>query len=218
VNTSGVPTNHVDILLPDFARGKLGDDDVRSVETHLHECEVCRSELEQIRRTLASIGESETLEIPGSYFSSILPRVRETIDRRNRSVWNSHPLITRVVLPTGAAVVLAALLWLMPLRNGAMGTKDSLQSVVDSASPEDIAEILQRDIPSHEWNSLGDTVLTRALRDDQFVQRQLVEEALTSGTNSPFDVFANVSPQQMLSSLDEKETAQILQQLKMVTL
>ncbi len=211
-------TNHVDILLPEYVRGTLGSDDIGIVEEHLRECETCRSEAEEIRRTFTALHQSTANDVPASYFSSVLPRVRQRIDQRSRDVWSDHPLITRILLPTGAAALLIALLWLVPLRNNAVGHETSLQAVVDSASSEEIAEILQQDIPSHEWKSFSDTVITGALADDQFVGRRLVQEALANEANSPFELFSDVSPQQMLSSLDEKETAQILQRLNTETL
>ncbi len=211
-------TDHVDIFLPDYVRGRLASDEIGPVERHLRECDACRSKMEEVRLTFAALDRASTEEVPQSYFSSVLPRVHERIDRRSQSTWNNIPLVTRIILPTGAAAMLIVLLWLVPFTKSSITSDNPLQAVVDSASFEDIAEILQQDIPSHELSSFSDTVITHALTNDQFVQRELVQEALAGGTDSPFDVFENVSPQQMLGSFDENETAQILQQLKMESL
>lgn len=207
-------TSHVDILLPDYVQGTLGKDDIAVVEEHVRQCAACRSELDEVRQAFLVIGRSEPEDVPMSYFSSILPRVRQRIDRRSEKVWNKKPLITSVVLPAGAAVVLIALLWLVPFRHGATNTRNPLQAVVDSASSEDLAEILQQDIPSHEWSSFSDTVISHALANELFVKKELVQEALTSETTSPFDVLADVSPQQALGGFDEHQTDEMLQQLK----
>ena len=206
-------TNHVNILLPDYVRGKLRRDEIDSVEEHLRTCPSCRSDLEEIREAVDALQHRGTHKVPQSYFSSVLPRVHERLDRPGRFDWIGNPLLNRIVLPFSAAVVAVVVVVLSPFGNRGGYNESPLQAVVDSASTEDITEIVQQDIPSHDWSSLNDMVLTRAMDNEQFVRRELLKEALASDITSPFNVFSDVSPQQFLGDLDETQTDDILQRL-----
>ena len=86
-------------------------------------------------------------------------------------------------------------------------------AVVDSATSEEIAEIVQEDIPSQDWSSFNATVISHALANDRYVQRELVAEALANEGMSPFEVFSDVTPQQVLSDFDDSQTNEVLQRL-----
>ena len=133
---------HVSFLLPDFIRGFLGKDDTARVETHLRVCTECRSELEELAGTLASIAVLSKGDVPKAYFTSILPRIRERLDGRNINPWMQHPLVSRIVLPLGAAIIVAALIWQIPWYHPSAGTQNQLMAVVDSATPDEMADIL----------------------------------------------------------------------------
>ena len=206
-------TNHINILLPDYVRGTLDKDDVAGVEEHLRSCPACQAELEQMGETFESIESAGVGNVPKAYFSSILPQVHQRLDRRRHFAWNKNPILNKVVLPLGAAVVAAVVVWHIPFSSGGMINENPMMAVVDSATSEDFAEIVQDNIPSQEWNSLNAMVISRALTNDRFVRRELVREALASETTSPYDVFLDVSPQQVLGDFDESQTNEVLQRL-----
>jgi len=200
-------------MLPDYIRGLLDEQATAGVEEHLLHCPVCRSELAEVKSTLASIKDSGMKDVPQSYFTSILPRVHRRLDQRRNRGWMLHPLVSKVALPLGAAIVASILVWRMPVPSGLSPGENSLAAVVDSATPEEIVQIVRDDIPFQDWSSLNTTIIARALTDDRFVQRELVEEALASDVTSPFNVFADVSPQQILSDFDEVDANEVLQRL-----
>ena len=206
-------TNHVSILLPDYLRGVLSSDESKEVEQHLQHCAACQSDLAEMKQVLAAIGAPPTLDVPGNYFSSLLPRIHQRLEKKKQSVWVSSPLVGKLVLPLGAALVVAVLLWHLPVQENAGRSTDPLLAVVDSAATVDIADIVKSDIPSHDMNSFSAMVLSHAMTDDDFVRRQLLDEALASDASSPFDVYANVTPVQALSGFSEAETNALLQKL-----
>jgi hypothetical protein len=208
-----VHTGHVNTLLPDFALGKLNEEDIVGVEAHLEGCAQCRMDLAELKETFASIGLGRNAAVPASYFSSILPRVHERLEQRQRSRWMISPVVEKIALPLGAAIVIAILAWNVPGLKTSIRTEGSLATVMDSASPSEIAEIIRNDIPSQDWSSFTDALIAHALANDKYVQQELVEEALTSEVTSPFNVYADVSPQQFLNGLDEPEANTVLQQL-----
>ncbi len=206
-------TVHVNILLPDYVRGILDKGDLTRVEEHLRSCLVCQTELAEVKEILATIEQAGAEEVPKGYFSTILPRVHQRLDQRTHFDWGKNAVLNKIVLPLGAAIVVAVLLWRIPMPNGATVKDETLLAAVDSATSDEIAQIVQEDIPSQDWSSFNAMVISRAMTNDRFVRRELVEEALDSEATSPFDVFSDVSPQQVLSDFDESQTNEVLQRL-----
>ncbi len=204
---------HVSFLLPDFIRGSLGRDDTARVETHLRVCTVCRSELEELSNAFGSIADHSTGDVPKGYFPSILPRIRERLDRRRSTPWIQHPLVSRIVLPLGAAIIVAALVWQIPVYRPSAGNQYQLSAVVDSATPEEMAEIMQANVSNHDLNSFNNAIMSGVLADERFVNSELVREALASEPTSPFNVYADVSSQQFLDDLHESDVDDVLQKL-----
>jgi len=205
--------DHINILLPDYLRGTLGDEEKAGVEAHLRACPTCQAELIEVQETLAGIQRAGTDEVPPSYFSSILPRVHQRLDRRKRFWWRSNPILAKLVLPLGVAVIAFILISRIPFPVGTSTGEEPLLAAVDSATSDDIAEIVQENIPSQDWSSFNTAIISHVLTDNRFVQRELVQEALASETTSPFNVFPDVSPQQVLGDFDEAETNELLQRL-----
>ncbi len=207
-------TEHVNILLPDFVRGQLGGEQTAAVEEHLRSCQVCSSNLAELKNTLAILEQSHKKDLSKVYFSSILPRVHQRLERDKKKEWISKPFVNKILLPLGAAAVLLVVLMRLPSGWETLKSENPLQAVVSLASADEIAEILQEDIPLQGVNSLNSAILTSALSDEQFVQRRLVSEALNSETTSPFNVFADVTPQQVLNDLEGPEADRMLQRLQ----
>lgn len=206
-------TGHVSILLPDYIRGTLIGGEATRVEEHLRTCQSCRAEAEELRSVFLSLEQEITANVPKTYFTSILPRVHERLDSRGVSRRHLNPVVSKVLMPLGAAAVLAALLWRVPFFSNPSNVENPLLSAVRSSTPDEIAEIVQDDIPSQDWNLLNSTIISHALTDERFIGHQLVREALGSETTSPFSVFADVSPQQVLTDLDDLQTDLILKRL-----
>ncbi len=207
-------TEHVEILLPDYLQGRLTSGLAAVVEEHLQSCAACRSEAEFLRQTFASLDEPAQKEVPGTYFPSILPRVRQQLDRKKRWVWMNHPAVNKILLPLGVAAVLFVVLWRVPGSWWVSGNENSLQNVLTTASADEIADALQESATSQDAGPVNTAILARVLSDDRLVRRQIVSEALNSETMSPFDVVAGVTPQQVLSDLPDSDADLALQQLE----
>jgi len=201
-------------MLPDYIRGTLDSALVAGVQAHLRTCHACAAELETLREAFAALDGKRREEIPGGYFPSILPRVHQRLERKRKLSWMNGPFVNKVVLPLGVAAVLLVVLWHLPGTWEMTGSGNGLKTALTSASADDIAEILQENVTSQDVSSLNTIILTRALSDEQFVRRQLVHEALNSETTSPFDVIADVTPDQVLADLQEPDAEQALQQLE----
>ena len=206
-------TKHVNIVLPDYVRGILDAEDTKHVEEHLKHCQACQANLADVKQVFGAVENTAPGHVEKAYFNSLLPRIHERLEKGRRFAWSGSPVLNKLALPLGAAVVVAVLLWHVPFLQNSGATTDPLLAVVDSASADDIAEIVLDDIPSHDLSSFNAMVISHALTDDQLVSTHLVEEALASETTSPFNVFADVTPVQALSGFSEAETNALLQQL-----
>lgn len=206
-------TNHVDSLLPDYVRGMLDTDESKIVEEHVQECPACREELAQVKLALVALEAAGRGEVPQSYFSSLVPRIHRRLDEGKRVAWNKNPVFSKLVVPLAAGILLSILVWHLPTSSVPTVEQNPLLAVVDSSTAEDLADIVRNNIPSQDLTAFNVMVFSNAMIDDQFVHREIVQEALASEITSSFNVFADVSPQQVLSDFDESQTNEMLQQL-----
>jgi hypothetical protein len=208
-----VHTEHVSILLPDFIHGSLGDEFTIGIEEHVRTCASCRTELDELRRTIAIIAQDQRVDIPSSYFTSVLPRVRQRLEEKQgiRTYWN--PVMTKLAVPAVTAVLAIALLWHVPFSVSVVDQVNPLKAIAESATPEEFADILREQSSSSEWNSIQTRAASQVLMNEKFVKRQLVHEALAGPSSSPLGDIAELSSQQLLTDLDESDVDEILQRL-----
>ena len=93
----------VRIALPDYVRGKLAENERKTVAGHVDSCRDCSAECDDLRSLFSSLDAAGAWKPTEQYFASLLPRIHERIDRKQRrrlSEWT-----TRLVLPVSAAVV-----------------------------------------------------------------------------------------------------------------
>jgi hypothetical protein len=170
-------------------------------------------DLTEIEKALESIDPSRIQEVPRTYFTSILPGVHAQIDQRKKMHWSHNPILGKIVLPLGAAAIVAALVWQMPVFNESSVNRNGLREAVDASTPEEFSDMLQANIPNHEMNSFNNAIVAGALTNDRFVDRELVREALASESTSPFNIVADMSPQQFLDGLGDSDVAHVLDNL-----
>ena len=206
-------TGHINISLPDYVRGRLKPEEAAKIEDHLRTCTLCQLDLTEIEKTLGSIDQSRTQDVPKTYFSSILPRVHTRIDQRKDVRWVLNPMFGKIILPLSGAIIVAALIWQFPDFYHSSENRSGLLAAVDASSSEEFAEMLQTTMPNHEINSFNDAIVSGALANDRFVNRELVREALASESTSPFNVVADMSPQQFLDGFGESDVANVLDKL-----
>lgn len=207
-------TKHPDILLPDFVRGRLDAQTRAEVEQHLATCQLCRTELRDMQETFTALENEGRAKVPESYFATVLPRVRQRLDRKKKFFAFEGPLVGRVLLPLGVVAVLMVVLWRLPSVWNETETENPLLTAMNSSSVDDIADVLQEDTPSRDLNVVNQAILSDALSNDQFVRQQLVSEALNNENVSPFDVFSDVTPQEVLADLQGPDADKLMHQLE----
>jgi hypothetical protein len=149
-----VRIEHVEYLLPEYLNGALAASRRPGVEEHLKYCSSCRTELMELRQTMEMLEARGTVEPPGGYFATILPRLRDRLEREEpRNVFAS-PLLTRLLLPIGAAVLALFILLSIPFPGTESETATNpLQDVMHGSTTGELVDVALDMMPLHPLSS-----------------------------------------------------------------
>ncbi|MCX6135447.1 MAG: zf-HC2 domain-containing protein [Ignavibacteriales bacterium] len=153
-------TEHVEYLLPDYLKGMLEESLRPGVESHLAECAACRAELEQLRPAMALLDSLEVRPPYEGYFSAMVPRVRERLQRRRIFDFVTHPLFARFAVPLAVGALLLVILLRVPdAVREAGGERNPLQAVVHGLETEDLVDVVldQQDRQAISGNGENET-------------------------------------------------------------
>lgn len=206
----GLP--HVSSLLPDYLNNKLETALKQGVESHLSECSECRQEADRLTELFQALQKETPSSPPSHYFSTIVPRVRERLERRERFSWLQHPVFTRVAMPLAAAALAVALLVRLPVELQE-STSQPLLDRSESLNPEEVAEAL---VQQHELLPLNTVVvqeIAEATVPAKVFEQQIAEKLIVSSSKQPYDYFSGIPTEQLLNSLNEQEVETLLQRL-----
>lgn len=209
-------TVHVKSQIPDYLTGQLDAKLRQGVEVHLRECPACRGDYEEMRELIAVLRAHRQKQPSRSYFSNVLPRVRERLGRRERFAWIDHPLFVRLVSPLAAAALIAILMLELSLVRqqaevggdgellgmvGAFSTDELSRIVIEQGHHQLLVEPVQEITVPH---SLVDSVLGREL-------------SLSTGASDPLLVpftTAGGILSESLNALSKPEVDRLLQRLE----
>ena len=207
-------TEHVDYLLPDYVSGRLEEPLREGLELHLRDCPHCREELEAVQEVFGYLQSSEASHPSDSYYSSILPRVRQRLEEKREGSFLSHPLFIRLVSPLAAAIVAIVLLLHVPFPKTEVETDTNpLRSLVREASAAELAEAVleqarkQPLINAVTEDEISSLVAAQAMSQEIFVQ-SLEPQAATF-----LEPLFNGSVTQGIEELTETELDALLQKL-----
>jgi anti-sigma factor RsiW len=186
---SVVPTNHEHIqhLLPDLVTEKLQAQERRELESHLSSCEECRSRLEGFQSLNISLNSFKPSDPPAHYFSTVVPRMREKIEGRAKTV--EHRFVRRVLVPLGALAVILAVLSRIPLN-----AEKDLRSVLNSMKSDELAEIAVEDAERQSLYLVPSTESLAASLAEQTIDTKLAA-AILSDDGATFDSMSDLSDQ-----------------------
>lgn len=213
---SDVHTVHVKSQIPDYLTGQLDAKLRQGVEVHLRECPACRGDYEEMRELNAVLREHRQKQPSRSYFSNVLPRVRERLGRRERFTWIDHPLFVRLVSPLAAAALIAILMLELPLvrQQAEVGGDDELLGMVGAFSTDELSRIV---IEQGHHQLLVEPVQEITV-PHSFVDRVLSRElSLSTGASDPLLVpftAAGGIPSESLNALSEPEVDRLLRRLE----
>lgn len=209
-----MPTDHIKYWLPDFISGKIDERSQAVVEQHIRECGECLRELEELKETFAELAKERPLMPSPQYFGTILPRVRQRLGGKSRSIeffW--QPFLTRFIMPLGAAVVAFALLFQTSLIDGAHG--GSVLAERPMFSDYSAQELFSAYLEEGRLRPLTTTPPSQSLEElisDNTVGNRIAKRLL--GSNEIVEEGVSVIPaSQLIADLNDRELEILLKRL-----
>jgi hypothetical protein len=147
-------TEHVEYLLPEYLNGTLPESLRPGMEEHLKYCSSCNTELVELRQTMEMLQSRRVEEPPSGYFTTVLPRVRERLERKGWRDFFANPLLTRLALPIGAAVMALFILLSLPFQaNETESGHNPLQAVMHGSTTDELVDLVLDMVPLHPLSS-----------------------------------------------------------------
>ncbi len=202
---SVVPTHHehVQYLLPDFVKGKLEPREQSEVEAHLTSCVECLRRLEEFRSLDAALEGYKTPEPPAHYFTTIVPRLRERIEKKTRT--GERGLVYRVLVPLGALALLVAVLSRIPVNTGG-----DLRSVLGSMKSDELAEIAVEEVERQSLYLIPSTESLAAALPEESIDTKLAATILSDTDDLTYETLSDLSDQDVTIILERLGERKIL--------
>ncbi|MDE3058549.1 MAG: zf-HC2 domain-containing protein [Bacteroidota bacterium] len=126
-------------LLAEYTDGTISAEDRKTVEGHLASCEQCSRHVELIADALNTLRSVPEENVPENYFSSLVPRIRERLERRRRfNIASIVPLwVQEALAPAAALAVVASFIALFFIFEPSADNLASLSSIVRAMQNED---------------------------------------------------------------------------------
>lgn len=207
-------TEHIKYLLPDYVNGRLDEELREAVESHLRTCTQCREEMEALRDAFEYLRTHAPERPSASYFATILPRVRQRLERKETGSFLSHPLFVRLVAPLAVAALAIVLLLHVPFfRTESEREINPLRSVVTGTSTEEIAQaVLEHSRQQPLGNDLSEGEIS-SLVAAQVIRHQFLEEEIDLQSASSLEPLFNSASTHAIEELSESEVDALLQRL-----
>jgi hypothetical protein len=210
--------DRIQYLLVELREGTISQEEREVVERHVATCVRCTEDLKLIDQAFEALRNVEDEEVPTHYFTNLLPRIQERLDRRPAHASGfALPLwLQRFLAPVSAGAVLACMIGTYILFNPMADTMQShLREMVSELPKEDIdevtesvsyANVLARTMdPSQR---LMETISNPALVSRQ-IERELVNDQLDHG-HSPSILLPAENP---LDDVNDEDVDSVIRKL-----
>ncbi|MBI3579511.1 MAG: zf-HC2 domain-containing protein [Ignavibacteriales bacterium] len=203
-------TEHINYLLPDYLTGRLEPDLLRGVEAHLNECKECVSEMANLRKVLGKVSQDKPYIPSTVYFSTLLPRIRQRLDgKQKRSLW-AHPVFVRIVSPLAVAVLAIVMLSRVPFP---AERQDPLKSIVADVSTDELEQV----VLEQSQHQPGGTLLAENELASLPTGKALENHIKTMGAQTSMWIESEYIPSgvvpRTVNDLDDSELETLLQRL-----
>ncbi len=200
-----MPTVHeqYEQLFPEYLLGRLSADTTRGVDEHLRICPECRARLDELKPLFAAMKQYAPSAPPAHYFTTVLPRVRERMERRTAVRFFEEPWIARVAAPLGALALMIALVVSLP--PGA--SSDGLKELVSSMESEELVDLLVEETGKGVPSQVSGADAVAATLPEQLASREFARKILGDQN------VADAAFPQALADLDKEELDMVLQKL-----
>jgi hypothetical protein len=206
--------DHVDILLPDYIRGRLEEEARRGVDDHLRLCSRCRQEEGALREVLLRISQIPLPSVPDAYFATLLPRIRARLE--SHQVWRPRltPSVARVIIPLAAAMLILAVVLRLEFRIPSAQSESEtnpLHLIAEEISADELRLVLADQLLRQP---LFGTTLDPETIQQQVLRTRAADLELLERSQPQSILFDNgVSVSESLNELSDAEVQRLLRLL-----
>ena len=202
-----MPTEHIKYDLMDYITNRLNVQECRRVEEHLLKCAECNTQYIELLATNAILKSNHETAPATVYYSTILPRVRERIVSRRRSIWKYGYRAAKIILPLTVSVILVIILLRTPKEPLSDAEQsEALHQVVMDLNEEEVMQAVETEYagssltPNQEVAAAG---VAEHMQGDRFL-KSAVSKQIES------EEIAEVEVEGMVSDLDGDQVEQVL--------
>ncbi|MFH0991886.1 MAG: zf-HC2 domain-containing protein [bacterium] len=207
---------HIEEILPDFLNGTLDGETSKAVENHLLSCAKCRQESDALRSLFTQLEAGKHPIVPSGYFSTIVPRVRERIEKPTLFRISLYSSILQRMAPVVAAAALVILLINLDYPKGTFETVDNgLAAAMQDMTMSDLTEAaldqfsfqpLDATTSTHEaLSEIGSKALSIDLLEEQVpAMSGLLSNTLNNGTSIQLESISESELNTLLERLGER--------------
>lgn len=184
--------------LPDVLRGAADPETAALVRAHLAECLVCAGRAEAIAQLYAELGKEPEAAPPAAYWSSLVPRIHERIERRAARFLPEW--VRRMALPASAGLLLV----LVAVRGITLGPEpaSSLGDVLRQLPEGEVARVEEQ--VEGLYGSYASAVTAEPAPSDAEVLKEIIPPEEQSVLYSRFDV------ETLVEGLSDQESTQLV--------
>lgn len=167
--------DRIQYLLVGMREGTIAQEEREAVERHVATCARCANDLQLIDEAFESLRNVEDENVPTHYFTNLLPRIRERIDRHSESTPTfALPLwVQRFLAPVSAGAVLVCMIGMYILFN-------PMADMEQFHLKEIVSELPKEDIDGAAESVLYATALSRTTEPSQRLMESLSNPAQVS--------------------------------------
>jgi hypothetical protein len=145
-NISIVRTEHVQYDLMDYVTHRLGAQEYKRVEEHIRQCTTCDHDYHELLATNSTLKESHIVDPASVYYTTILPRVRESLVSPQPSIWKYGNRLAKIVLPLAVSAFLVVLFIRMPSDSYSESTQtEALHQAVKDFDEDDVVQAVEKE-------------------------------------------------------------------------
>ena len=202
-----VRTEHMNYDLMDYVTNRLTEQERKRVEKHLQNCVQCTAHYNELKATDTVLKQSHSAGPTHVYYATILPRVRERLVSRRRSVWDYSNNPAKIILPLAVSALLLIFLIRIPTDSYSESTQsDALHQAVKDFNEDEVVLAIEKEyagaafFPNLEVAASG---VAEHLQGDKFLKSAVSKQIEN-------EEIAEMDIEGMISDLNAEQVDQVL--------
>ena len=192
----------------DYVTNRLSAEEHKRIEQHLQECSLCNNYYNDLLAAHSALEQNHNTAPTSVYYSTILPRVRERLIARQRSMWDFSKGVMKIILPLLVSILLIVLLIKTPTTDNfsESGQTEALHQAVMDLNEEEVVQAVEKEYtglslsPNQEVAAAG---VAEHLQGDRFL-KSAVSKQIENEEIVEMDI------EEMISNLNKEQVDKLL--------